>query len=230
MRRRPSTVILLLAAAVLTAMAVVAAAEAIGAITSNSSSRRGGDLASNPALDPGTPVARPAPDFTLTDQFGRRISLHSYQGKVVILAFIDSQCTTVCPLTTTAMLDAKRLLGAVGSRVQLLGVDANPTATRVADVRAYSQAHGMINEWHFLTAPLPRLKRLWQAYGIESELVRGLIDHTPALYVIDTRGRERKVYMTQQAYAPVRQLGQLLAQEAAGLLPGHPRLRSKLSL
>ena len=109
---------------------------------------------SRSSLDPGTALSGRAPDFTLTDQFGAPVSLHSFRGKVVILAFNDSECTTICPLTTTAMVDAKRLLGAAGSHVQLLGIDANPTATSIKDVRAYSEVHGMMHEWHFLTGSL----------------------------------------------------------------------------
>ena len=47
---------------------------------------------------------------------GRAVSLHQFRGKVVIVAFNDPQCTTICPLTTTAMVDAKRLLGPAGAR------------------------------------------------------------------------------------------------------------------
>jgi cytochrome oxidase Cu insertion factor (SCO1/SenC/PrrC family) len=54
------------------------------------------------------------------------VSLRSFRGRVVILAFDDSERTTVCPLTTTAMVDAKAMLGPASSRVQLLGIDANP--------------------------------------------------------------------------------------------------------
>jgi cytochrome oxidase Cu insertion factor (SCO1/SenC/PrrC family)/thiol-disulfide isomerase/thioredoxin len=179
----------------------------------------------NSALDPGTPLRGPAPDFTLTDQFGRSVSLSSYRGKVVILAFNDPVCTTVCPLTTTAMVEAKSLLGNAASRVQLLGVAANPTATAVRWVRAYSQVHQMTSRWHFLTGPLPRLKRVWKAYGIEARALRGQIDHTPALYVIDPRGRLSRLYVTQMSYASVEQLGQELAVNASRLLPGHPRVR-----
>jgi len=186
-------------------------------------------LATNPYLDPGTPLSRPAPDFTLSDQFGRPVSLHSFRGKVVILAFNDSECTTICPLTTTAMLDAKKLLGPSGSQVQLLGVDANPKATSIEDVLSYSQLHGMLREWRFLTGSLSQLGRVWKDYGIEAEIERGLISHTPALFVIDPEGRLRKLYMTQQSYTAVGQLGQLLAQEASSLLPGHPSVHSKLS-
>jgi hypothetical protein len=95
------------------------------------SSAQGSLLADNPALDPGTTLSGSAPDFTLTDQFGQPASLRSYRGKVVILAFDDSEYTTICPLTTTAMLYAKSLLGAAGPGVQLLGIDANPKPHRV---------------------------------------------------------------------------------------------------
>ena len=130
-------------------------------------------LAGNPTLDPGTPIHGVAPGFTLIDQFGRHVSLSSFHGKVVILAFNDPQCTTICPLTTTAMVKAKRLLGHAGAQVELLGVGANPDVTDTRSVRAYSQAHGMMYAWHFLNGPLPRLKQVWHAYGIEAQIVGG---------------------------------------------------------
>ena len=211
--------------------AAVVGGISIGAIVTGGSSRSnaGVALAANPNLDPGTPLSKPAPGFTLTDQFGHRVSLSSFRGKVVILAFNDSQCTTVCPLTTQAMVDAQRSLGAAGSDIQLLGIDANPKATAVSDVRAYSRTHGMLYEWRFLTGSPPQLKRVWHAYGIDVQIQRGQIDHTPALYVIDPAGGLRRLYETQMSYASVPQLGQLLAHEASALLPAHPIVRSSLS-
>ena len=186
-------------------------------------------LDSNPYLDPGTHLSGPAPDFTLTDQFDRPVSLRSFRGKVVILAFNDSECTTICPLTTTAMVDARRMLGSAADDVQLLGIDANPTATSVADVRGYSQTHGMVHQWHFLTGSVSALKQVWKAYKIEVAIEQGQIDHTPALFMIDPQGRLARLYLTQQSYAAVGQLGQVLAQEASRLLPEHPRVRASVS-
>jgi cytochrome oxidase Cu insertion factor (SCO1/SenC/PrrC family) len=185
----------------------------------------------NPNLDLGSSLgSRPAPDFRLTNQFGQPMSLSQFRGKVVMLSFEDSQCTTVCPLTTQSMLQAKQLLGAAGDKVQLLGVDANPDATSVADVLAYSRAHGMVNQWDFLTGSLPQLKSAWGAYNIAVEVEQGQIDHTPALFVIDQQGRERKLYLTQMAYSSVGQSAEVLADEIASLLPGHPRVASQQSL
>jgi cytochrome oxidase Cu insertion factor (SCO1/SenC/PrrC family) len=185
----------------------------------------------NPNLDLGSSLgSRPAPDFRLTNQFGQPMSLSQFRGKVVMLSFEDSECTTVCPLTTQSMLEAKQLLGAAGDKVQLLGVDANPDATSVADVLAYSRAHGMVNQWDFLTGSLPQLKSSWRAYDIAVQIEQGQIDHTPALFVIDQQGRERKLYLTQMAYSSIGQSAQVLADEISGLLPGHPRVASQQSL
>jgi cytochrome oxidase Cu insertion factor (SCO1/SenC/PrrC family)/thiol-disulfide isomerase/thioredoxin len=186
-------------------------------------------LAANPYLDPGTPVSGVAPDFTLSDQFGQPASLRSFRGKVVILAFNDSECTTICPLTTTAMLDAKAMLGRAGSQVQLLGIDANPAAISLEDVWSYSELHGMLHAWRFLTGSLPQLQQVWKRYGIEAAIERGEITHTPALFVIDRQGRLSRLYVTEMSYTAVPQLGQLLAQSASALLPGRPAVHADIS-
>jgi hypothetical protein len=128
------------------------------------------------------------------------------------------------------MVEAKQLLGAAGSHVQLLGVDANPQATSVPDVLAYSRAHGMVNQWDFLTGTLPQLRATWRAYHIAVQIEKGMIDHTPALFVIDPQGRERTVYLTQMNYASISQAAQVLAARVSSLLPGHPPLASSRSL
>jgi cytochrome oxidase Cu insertion factor (SCO1/SenC/PrrC family) len=187
--------------------------------------------AANPDLDPGSSLnGIAAPNFSLVNQFGQRMSLGDFRGKVVILAFTDSECTTVCPLTSQSMLAAKQLLGAAGSQVQLLGVDANPAATKVSDVLAYSRAHSMVNHWDFLTGSDAQLAKVWKAYNIYVQIEKGQVDHTPAVFIIDTRGREQKIYMTTMAYASITQAAQIMAQEASSLLPSHPALDSVQSL
>jgi cytochrome oxidase Cu insertion factor (SCO1/SenC/PrrC family) len=197
----------------------------------SATSPRSAQAQSNPNIDLGSPLGGTlAPDFRLVNQFGQAMSLSQFRGKVVILGFEDSQCTNVCPLTTQAMVLARDLLGKAGSSVQLLGVDANPSATAVSDVLSYSRVHGMVNQWDFLTGTPAQLKKVWAAYHIAVQVQAGAIDHTPALFVIDQQGRLQKVYLTQMAYSGVGQSAQVLAQEIAGLLPGHPKLASLQSL
>ena len=220
---------LLAVAAVLTAVAGCGgSSSSSGAMQANPGSSA---AEMNPNLDLGSSLnSVPAPDIKLVNQFGQPMSLSQFRGKVVMLGFEDSQCTTVCPLTTQSMVQAKQLLGAAGSQVQLLGVDANPDATSVADVLAYSRAHSMVNQWDFLTGSPAQLKAVWSAYHIAVQIEQGQIDHTPALFVIDQQGRERKLYLTQMAYSSVGQSARVLADELATLLPGHPHVASQESL
>jgi cytochrome oxidase Cu insertion factor (SCO1/SenC/PrrC family) len=186
-------------------------------------------LQNNPNLDPGLNLSTVAPGFTLTDQFGQPVSLSSFRGKVVILAFNDAECTTICPLTTAALVDAKDMLGAAASQVQLLGIDANPKATEVEDVLSYSQLHGMLYQWQYLTGSLAQLQSVWKAYSVGVTISQNQTDHEPAIFVINQQGRLAKLYLTQLAYSAVGQLGQLLAQEVSSLLPTHPAVHSHLS-
>jgi len=185
----------------------------------------------NPNLDLGTSLyGEHAPDIKLVNQFGQPMSLSQFRGRVVILAFSDSECTTVCPLTTESMVLAKELLGKAGDSVQLLGVDANPDATKVSDVMGYSRVHAMVNQWDFLTGSSAQLKAVWKAYNIEVQIEAGQIDHTPALYVINQQGVLEKLYLTTMAYSSVTQSAQVLASEVSTLLPSHPKLSSIESL
>jgi cytochrome oxidase Cu insertion factor (SCO1/SenC/PrrC family) len=223
-----------LAVAALLAAAAAAVLAGCSSPSSSQPSAASGAMAAaeaNPNLDLGTSMGgQPAPDITLTNQFGQQMSLSQFRGKVILLGFEDSECTTVCPLTTQSMVLAKELLGKAGNNVQLLGVDANPAATAVSDVMAYSRAHGMVNRWDFLTGSPAQLKAVWSAYHIAVQIEQGQIDHTPALFVIDSHGRLQKLYLTQMAYSSITQSAQVVATEVSGLLPGHPKLASEQSL
>ncbi len=173
-------------------------------------------------IDPGTPLKGEAPSFTLTDQFGKPVSLSQYRGKVVVLAFLDSRCTTICPVTSEEMVMAKHMLGEqAAAEVQLVAVDANPTATAVSDVYSYSKAHGVLHQWVFLTGGKSQLAKVWKDYHIYVAIQHGAIDHTPGVYILNAQGQERRLYLTQMAYNGLGQQAQVFAQELARQLP-HP--------
>jgi protein SCO1/2 len=180
----------------------------------------------NPLLDP-----RLAPNFKLTDETGRAVSLKQYRGKAVILSFTDDECQTICPLTTQAMVDARDSLGAAKSDVQLLGVNANAKSTSIDDVLTYTQLHGMLGQWHFLTGTDTQLSKIWGEYGISDDLssTSSIIDHTPAVWIIGPDGRARATSVTYASYASIPQFGQELAQEVSQILPSHPKVRTHYS-
>jgi len=88
----------------------------------------------------------------------------------------------------------------------------------------------MMHKWRFLTGSLAELKRVWRDYGIAAAVLNGLIDHTPATYVIDSRGRLSRLFVTQMSYSSVDQLGYEIAQSLAALLPGRRHVRGSQPL
>ena len=139
-----------------------------------------------------------APDFTLTDQFNHQLTLSSLRGHEVVLAFIDSRCTTLCPLTSNVMYNAKNQLNAAAaSQVDLVAVNANPAATSVATVQTWSIAHGMLNQWSFLTGTSQQLWAIYHAYNVYVQTdTSGNATHDPLTFILDAQGHERLYYET----------------------------------
>ena len=97
--------------------------------TTNSSGLQGTDLGGTPA-----------PDFRLTDQFGKPISLSQFKGKPVILTFLYTHCPDQCPLTAEKLHAVMQNLGDPGLelllqlRLRLVGLVAGPGELLVAGV------------------------------------------------------------------------------------------------
>ena len=142
-------------------------------------------------------AADPAPGFRLTDQDGRMLSLSGFRGKAVVLEFMDSRCTDICPLVSREFIDAYHDLGRAEGRVVFVAVNVNQRYNRVADVLAYSRAHTLtaIPDWHFFTGPAAALQAVWREYDIavtaagqDSALV-----HTATVYFIGPHGAEHYI-------------------------------------
>ncbi len=153
----------------------------------------------------------PAPDFTLIDQFGARFSLSDLHSTVVLLTFIDSRCTDVCPLTAQVLRGAVRRLGAAGQHVQLLAINANPDHFAVSDVRTWSAKHEMLHRWRFLTGQPDQLRRIWAAYGVNSHYEDGALVHESGIYVLDRNQDERALLSMGSQRASVTAEAQALA-------------------
>ena len=139
--------------------------------------------------------ASPAPDFTLTDQNGRTLSLAELRGKVVVLEFMDPHCTDICPIVSVEYIDAYRDLGPLAAKVVFAAVNVNQYHAAVADMLAYSREHQLITipSWHFLTGPVADLRTVWGDYNVQVEAPNPDADivHSSVVYFIDTAGRER---------------------------------------
>jgi len=134
----------------------------------------------------------PAPDFTLTDQHGRQMSLAGLHGKVVLLTFLDPVCVTDCPLIAQEFRAAGQLLGARSRQVELVAVNINPLYSQLAYIRAFDHAERLdtVPNWHFLTSNPARLRQVYRAYGVASQTLPAgaMLGHSDIAFVVDQRG------------------------------------------
>jgi protein SCO1/2 len=134
---------------------------------------------------------RRAPGFSLPDQSGRRFSLSSARGRPVVLTFMDSHCHQECPLEGRALSAALRLLPK-GKLPLVVVVSVNPWADTPASARRAIERFGLASfDCLWLLGSRARLAPVWHRFGIGVRRAKGDIEHTDALYLIDTHGFER---------------------------------------
>jgi cytochrome oxidase Cu insertion factor (SCO1/SenC/PrrC family) len=109
-----------------------------------------------------------APGFSLSDQYGRTVSLEQWRGRAVVLSFNDDQCRDLCTLLAQDIVAADQDMGAGARRVVFLSVNVNPFYSQVRYVRQWSAQHGLgqVHNWVFTTGPVGSLKAVWRRWGI----------------------------------------------------------------
>ncbi len=201
MRRRSRILLLSLATAVVLACALVlildrpadrspagASATAPGPASADASSDFDGAL---------LPGALSAPDFTLTDQHGRRVSLDQYRGRVTILTFLSPACQPTCPLIAQQIRGALDEMSAHPTPVLI--VSADPAADTPAAVRRFLGEAALSDRVEYLTGTLSELRPVWRAYGIVPSLL-GETDspHAASVLLIDRSGQKRDLFQVEE--------------------------------
>jgi cytochrome oxidase Cu insertion factor (SCO1/SenC/PrrC family) len=162
--------------------------------------------ATNPDADPivaqatdGAPqlVNLPAPAFTLTDQYGHRVTLASLRGRTVVLTFLDPVCTSDCPLIAQELRLTDQMLGQQAGSVDLVAVVTNSVYDTTEDTKAFDNQEDLehLPNWIYLTGPASQLERVWNDYGVEALLspAGAMVDHSDIVYIIDKTGRDREI-------------------------------------
>lgn len=161
--------------------------------------------------------ATKAPNFTLTDQNGKTMSLSSFKGKSVVLEFMDPKCTDICPLVSEEFVNAYHDLGKSASQVVFIAVNVNRYHLSTSAVNGFTVGHGLnqIPNWHFFTGSYSALSQVWKNYGItvQSRGPNADVIHSSIVFFIGPNGHERFIatptdYHTKSgtAYLPASQL------------------------
>jgi protein SCO1/2 len=150
----------------------------------------------SPFDGPTMPPNLRAHDFTLTDQYGRRVRLAADRGKVVVLTFIHSLCHDTCPFMVEQIKGALNDLPNNGRDVPTIGVSVAQAEDTVHNRLAFLAKHDMTGRLQFVNGALPTMRRIWHDYAIQP--VTPKIDHSTFVLLIDKRGYERVGFAADQ--------------------------------
>ncbi|HEV8723203.1 MAG TPA: SCO family protein [Candidatus Binatia bacterium] len=144
------------------------------------------------------PKIKLAPEFTLTKQDGKRLTLKELRGKVLAVTFIFASCADTCPLLTAKMVGIQDRLGsAFGEKVYFVSISVDPERDTPKVLKRYAEAHTANPAgWAFLTGTPTEIRDVAKRYGIYyKKTPRGDVDHTFLTSLVDQNGTLRVQYM-----------------------------------
>jgi protein SCO1/2 len=101
-------------------------------------------------------------------------------GRPVVLNFIYTSCTTICPITSQTFADLQDKLGASRDRVHLVSISIDPEQDTPARLAQYAERFGAGPEWQFYTGSLAASVAAQRAFNV----YRGdKMDHAPVALV-----------------------------------------------
>jgi protein SCO1/2 len=141
----------------------------------------------------------PAPRTVLVDSSGKPFDLSSLKGKVVLVSFVYTTCTGVCPGTTQAMVRIERALkdeGLWGNSVEFVAITLDPKQDTAEVLRQYAKLFRADDAaWHFLTGPPEKVQAIIAAWGMWVKSgPTGALDHPSRVFLLDPRGHQREIY------------------------------------
>lgn len=129
----------------------------------------------------------------LRDQNGKPLSRSALQGKLTLVNFIFTRCSTVCPVQTRALVEVQQALPAATRRqVQFVSVSLDPLSDTPATLKAYARSLGADSAgWSFVTGNPVGIDVLSDQLRLfkSDSTTRRPDDHATQLWLIDGAGQ-----------------------------------------
>ena len=136
-----------------------------------------------------------ANQLELPDTTGQVRHLSDFKGKAVAVFFGYTQCPDVCPTTLSELVEAKKLLGANGDKLQGVFVTLDPERDTAELLKNY--VTNFDPSFVAFVPTLAQLPALGKDFKLYFQKVQGktpgsyTLDHTAASYVYDPQGKLR---------------------------------------
>jgi protein SCO1 len=137
-----------------------------------------------------------APDFSLTDQDGERISMRDFLGQPVIVTFLYTTCEDTCPVQAQTVRGA---LDELGEDVPAIAIAVDPPRDTPERARAFLSEQRALGRLDFVLGTRAELKPLWKGFYVRPQSVTQ--EHNARFTLVDERGFQRVGYPGFEATA-----------------------------
>lgn len=166
------------------------------------------------------------PNVPLITHQGQRVNFYEdlVKDKVVVINFIFTSCSEVCPLETAQLKRVKQLLGErVGQDVFMYSITIDPHNDTPEVLQRYAETYDVGPGWYFLTGQEADIILLRKKLGLYIEEIQGenSTDHNLNLIIGNQKtGRWMKRSPFENPYVLATQIGSWLHNWK---LPGQPK-------
>jgi protein SCO1/2 len=140
--------------------------------------------------------ARTAPAIDLTNQYGKKIDLAKLKGHTVLVAFLYTHCTDLCPIVAGKVHTAYAGLSK-SERPLFLAVSVDPAHDTPKSAADFNRRHRTTGEIDWLLGSRAELEKVWQAWGVKPVHDANdpeEIEHNAEIFAIDKQGQIRALY------------------------------------
>jgi protein SCO1/2 len=163
------------------------------------------------------PAGGPIPDARVVDQNGkpRRFYSDLVRGKVVVINFVYTTCTTICPPLGATFGKLQKSLGAqLGKDVSLISISVDPATDTPERLRAWGAQFGAKPGWTLVTGDKTEMDRLSNALGVDTA---SPANHSPMVLIVnDKAALWKRVYGLGSTATLTRNIEQMIAATSAG--------------
>jgi protein SCO1/2 len=153
-------------------------------------------------------IAVPATKLVRQDSTAVTLSGELADKKPVVLAFMYTSCTTVCPVTSQILAKAQELLGKDLEGVRLVSISIDPEYDSAARLTEYSKKFDAKPQWQHYTGTVANsvaVQKVFNAYRGDK------MNHLPLFFV---NGGGKKAWVRLEGFPAAEQVVKELREQA----------------
>lgn len=129
------------------------------------------------------------PDVVLIDYDDRPVHLRDLLATddPVMMNFVFTTCSTICPITTKVLSDVQGALGRDGKRMRMISISIDPENDTPLQLKAYARSFQAGERWKFLTGRTQDIKNVQIAFDNYSN---DKMAHEPVTLIRQSSGKQ----------------------------------------